>query len=139
MAPEQPHSPTHARPRRARLAPVGGASLAALGAAVLLGAAAGPAHAEAPLPGANLKHTDVNQALGGTTSGLGYGIAPLKDLRLDPWANSSADVLNNGATLQPDNSGLPPIGTGTLTGPLSAGGGPRDLPLAGALLGVLPG
>ncbi|MFJ2777518.1 MULTISPECIES: hypothetical protein [unclassified Kitasatospora] len=114
-----------------------GAGLAAaLGAAMLLGA--GTAHA-APEGGANLQRTDVGQALGGATTGLGYGVAPLKDLRVDPWAQSSADVLNNGATVQPENSGLAPVSTTTLTGPLSAGGGPRDLPAVGALLGLLPG
>ncbi|MEV6974698.1 hypothetical protein [Kitasatospora sp. NPDC093806] len=117
-----------------------GAGLAAaLGAVVLLGTGAGAAHAAPNEGGAALAKTDVNQALGGTTAGLGYAVAPVKDLRLDPWANSSADVLNNGATVQPENSGLAPIGTDTLTGPLSAGGGPRDLPLVGGLLGTLPG
>ncbi|WP_380278489.1 hypothetical protein [Kitasatospora purpeofusca] len=117
----------------------GAGLVAALGAAVLLGGAgAGAAHAAPAGGGTALAKTDLAQALGGTTTGLGYGIAPLKDLRLDPWANSSADVLNNGATVQPD-AGLAPVGTGTLTGPLSAGGGPRDLPLVGGLLGVLPG
>ncbi|MEU6231944.1 hypothetical protein [Kitasatospora sp. NPDC047058] len=115
-----------------------GAGLAAaLGAAMLLGA--GTAHAAPAEGGASLAKTDVAKALGGTTAGLGYGIAPVKDLRLDPWANSSADVLNNGATVQPDDSGLAPVSTGTLTGPLSAGGGARDLPVVGQLLGALPG
>ncbi|MFF2954046.1 hypothetical protein ACFVVU_22230 [Kitasatospora sp. NPDC057965] len=117
----------------------GAGLVAALGAAMLLGGTgAGTAHAAPAGGGAALAKTDLAQGLGGATTGLGYGIAPLKDLRLDPWANSSADVLNNGATVQPD-SGLAPVGTGTLTGPLSAGGGPRDLPLVGGLLGVLPG
>ncbi|MDY0811558.1 hypothetical protein [Kitasatospora purpeofusca] len=116
-----------------------GAGLAAaLGAAMLLGGA-GAAHAAPAEGGAALTKTDVNQALGGTTTGLGYAVAPVKDLRLDPWANSSADVLNNGATVQPVDSGLAPVGTDLLTGPLSAGGGPRDLPLVGGLLGALPG
>ncbi|MBD0695775.1 hypothetical protein [Streptomyces sp. CBMA123] len=123
----------------------GGAGLAAaVGAVVLLGAGSaqaatttgsGPQPAAGP---ATLAKTDVGQALNGTTSGLGYGVAPIKSLRLDPWANSSADVLNNGATVQPDQ-GLAPVGTGTLTGPLSAGGGVKDLPLVGGLSGVLPG
>ncbi|WP_327678140.1 hypothetical protein [Kitasatospora sp. NBC_00458] len=117
-----------------------GAGLAAaLGAAMLLGGGAGAAHAAPAEGGAALAKTDIAQALGGTTTGLGYGVAPVKDLRLDPWANSSADVLNNGATVRPENTGLAPIGTETLTGPLSAGGGPRDLPLVGPLLGALPG
>ncbi|MFG2845305.1 hypothetical protein ACGF12_19340 [Kitasatospora sp. NPDC048296] len=120
-----------------------GAGLAAaVGAAVLLGAGsaqAATATGQAPAAGpATLAKTDVGQALGGTTAGLGYGVAPIKSLRLDPWANSSADVLNNGATVQPDQ-GLAPVGTGTLTGPLSGGGGVKDLPLAGGLTGVLPG
>ncbi|MFJ9607915.1 hypothetical protein ACIRS1_16395 [Kitasatospora sp. NPDC101176] len=119
----------------------GGAGVAAaVGAAMLLGAgSAQAAPAAAPAPGpATLAKTDVGQALNGTTSGLGYGVAPIKSLRLDPWANSSADVLNNGATVQPDQ-GLAPVGTGTLTGPLSAGGGVKDLPLVGGLTGALPG
>ncbi|MFJ9775349.1 hypothetical protein ACIRVF_29545 [Kitasatospora sp. NPDC101157] len=115
---------------------------AAAGAVVLLGAgsaqaATAPGHQPATGP-ASLARTDVGQALNGTTTGLGYGVAPLKSLRLDPWANSSADVLNNGATIQPDQ-GLAPVGTGMLTGPLSAGGGVKDLPLVGGLSGVLPG
>ncbi|MER6394556.1 hypothetical protein OG618_16950 [Kitasatospora sp. NBC_01246] len=117
-----------------------GAGLAAaLGAAMLLGAGAGTAHAAPAEGGASLAKTDLAQALGGTTTGLGYGIAPVKDLRVDPWANSSADVLNNGATVQPEDTGLAPVSTSTLTGPLSAGGGPRDLPVVGQLLGALPG
>ncbi|WP_316523398.1 hypothetical protein [Kitasatospora brasiliensis] len=114
---------------------------AAAGAAVLLGAGsaqAAPALGQTAPGQANLAKNDLGQALGGTTTGLGYGIAPIKSLRLDPWANSSADFLNNGAALQPDQ-GLPEIGTGTLTGPLSAGGGAKDLPVVGGLTGLLPG
>ncbi|MGW2252262.1 hypothetical protein ACWCXH_18960 [Kitasatospora sp. NPDC001660] len=120
----------------------GAGLVAAVGTAVLLGAGSAQAATTAhPAPGgspATLAKTDVGQALKGTTSGLGYGVAPIKGLRLDPWANSSADVLNNGATVQPDQ-GLAPVGTGTVTNPLSAGGGVKDLPLVGGLTGVLPG
>ncbi|MEV7940933.1 hypothetical protein AB0O82_32990 [Kitasatospora sp. NPDC088264] len=120
----------------------GACLVVAVGATVLLGAGSAQAATttgSAPASGpAKLAKTDVGQALNGTTSGLGYGLAPVKDLRLDPWANSSADVLNNGATVKPDQ-GLAPVGTGGLTGPLSAGGGIRDLPLVGGLTGVLPG
>ncbi|MFJ1793708.1 hypothetical protein [Kitasatospora griseola] len=119
-------------------------ALAALGTALLLGGAtAQAAHAETeqpgglPLPTTHLQPTDAKQALGGTTAGLGYAVAPVKDLRLDPWANSSADLLNNGVAVVPDN-GLGPVGTGTLTSPLSAGGGAKNLPLAGPLLTALP-
>ncbi|MBV2154566.1 hypothetical protein [Kitasatospora sp. SUK 42] len=117
-----------------------GAGLAAaVGAVVLLGTgSAQAAPASGPALPATLTKTDVGQALNGTTSGLGYGVAPIKSLRLDPWANSGADFLNNGAVVQPDQ-GLAPVGTTTLTGPLSAGGGVKDLPLVGGLTGLLPG
>ncbi|MFF0293356.1 hypothetical protein ACFYS8_24365 [Kitasatospora sp. NPDC004615] len=119
-------------------------ALAALGAALLLGGlTAQTAHAETdqlaglPLPAPHLQPADAQAALGGTTSALGYAVAPAKDLRLDPWAGSGADVFNNGVTVIPDN-GPGPIGTGTVTKPLSAGGGAKDLPLAGPLLNALP-
>ncbi|MEU9133352.1 hypothetical protein AB0D08_35565 [Kitasatospora sp. NPDC048540] len=126
----------------------GTGALAAIGAAMLLGAAA-PAAQATPvepagglpvpqLPAPRLAPTDLGQAMEGTSSGLGYAVAPVKTLRLDPWAQSSADFLNNGVGVQPDN-GLPAIGTGTLTGPLTAGGGAKDLPAVGPLLGALPG
>ncbi|MER8185565.1 hypothetical protein [Kitasatospora sp. NPDC094015] len=130
------------------LNPSGTGALAALGAAMLLGAAAPAAHAAPTLPASGLPvpqlqtpqlaPTDVGQAMAGTSTGLGYAVAPVKSLRLDPWAQSSADFLNNGVGVQPDN-GLPALGTGTLTSPLSAGGGAKDLPAVGPLLGVLPG
>ena len=110
-----------------------GAGLAVLGAAMLFGA--GTAHADP----AHLQQTDVAPAVSGLTGALGYGVAPVKDLRLDPFAQSSADVLNNGVAVQPDNSGLAPVSTTSVTGPLSNGGGAKDLPAVGPLLGVLPG
>jgi len=118
-------------------------ALAAIGAAALLGGTgAQAAHAEPaaelPMPATHLQNTDPGQMVGGTTSALGYAVAPVKDLRLDPWAGSSADVLNNGVAVQPDN-GLAPVETSSLTGALSGGGGPKDLPAVGTLLGVLPG
>ncbi|MEV4614094.1 hypothetical protein AB0K43_16090 [Kitasatospora sp. NPDC049258] len=126
----------------------GAGALAALGAAMLLGGAAPAAHAAPALPttglptpelkAPQLAPTDVGQAMAGTSAGLGYAVAPVKSLRLDPWAQSSADFLNNGVGVQPDN-GLPALGTGTLTSPLSAGGGAKDLPAVGPLLGFLPG
>ncbi|MFF4340788.1 hypothetical protein ACFY00_12740 [Kitasatospora sp. NPDC001540] len=120
-------------------------AVAALGAAMLLGGVtAQAAHAATeplgglPVPTTHLQNTDAQQAVGGTTGALGYAIAPVKELRLDPWAGSGADVLNNGVAVVPDN-GVAPVGTAPLTAPLSGGGGAQDLPLAGPLLGVLPG
>ncbi|WP_405012777.1 hypothetical protein [Kitasatospora sp. NBC_01539] len=125
----------------------GACVLAALGAAAVVGAAAGPAAAAGssqtapaglPRPTAQLQSTDTSQLVGGTTGALGYAVAPVKDLRLDPWAQSSADVLDNGVAVEPDN-GMAPVTTSTLTGPLSAGGGPASLPAVGPVLGLLPG
>ncbi|TWE17982.1 hypothetical protein [Kitasatospora atroaurantiaca] len=123
----------------------GAGLLTALGAAMLLGATAPAASAESgtgdtslPQPSTHLQSTDVGPALGGVTGALGYSVTPVKTLRLDPFAQSSADVLNNGVAVEPDN-GLKPVTTGMLTAPLSNGGGVKDLPHVGPLLGVLPG
>ncbi|MGK4581456.1 hypothetical protein [Kitasatospora sp. HPMI-4] len=123
---------------------VGAGLLTALGAALLLGAAA-PAASAAPAttgpalpkPSTELQNVEVAPALAGALGALGYAVKPAKELRLDPWANSGADVLNNGVSLEPD--GVKPVQSSALTGPLSAGGGPKDLAGVGPLLGVLPG
>ncbi|GAA2129566.1 hypothetical protein GCM10009760_00930 [Kitasatospora kazusensis] len=128
----------------------GAGLLAVLGATMLLGAAAPAASAAGstdrfesdrtatdaslPQPSAHLQKTD----LGAATGTLGYAVAPLKNLRLDPFAQSSADVLNNGLSVEPD-SGIPHLSTATVTGPLSGGGGAKDLTGIGPVLGVLPG
>ncbi|KJK56266.1 hypothetical protein [Saccharothrix sp. ST-888] len=119
--------------------------LTALGAALLLGAAA-PAASAAPEtggtalpdPSARLQNIAVAPALEGATGALGYAVKPAKDMRIDPFAQSPTDVLNNGVSVEPDN-GLKPISSSVLTRPLSDGGGARDLPQVGPLLGVLPG
>ncbi|GAA5002630.1 hypothetical protein [Kitasatospora paranensis] len=125
----------------------GAGLLAALGAAVAVGAAAAPASADVstaearpglPQPTAHLQSTDPGRLVDGTTGALGYAVAPVKNLRLDPWAQSSADVFNNGVSVEPDN-GVGPVATSTLTDPLSGGGGAQSLPAVGPLLGVLPG
>ncbi|MER5640790.1 hypothetical protein ABT095_28050 [Kitasatospora sp. NPDC002227] len=120
-----------------------GLGLAAVGAALLLGTAAAPAaeaadQPELPTPSAHLSKTDLAAGLHGTTSALGYAFAPAKSLRLDPFAQSSADMLNNVVAVKPDQ-GLAPVSTETVTGPLSNGGGAKDLVGVGPALGLLPG
>ncbi|WP_441245508.1 hypothetical protein [Kitasatospora sp. McL0602] len=123
----------------------GAGLLAALGATMLLGAtgaeAAGAAPASPdvmPQPSAHLANTDVGAGLKGTSSALGYAVAPFKSLRLDPFAQSSADVLNNGVSVEPDHA-VAPVSTAAVTGPLSDGGGVQDLMGVGPALGLLPG
>ncbi|MDH6124402.1 hypothetical protein [Kitasatospora sp. GP82] len=119
--------------------------LTALGAALLLGTAAPAASAASetggatlPDPSARLQNVEVAPALSGATGALGHAVKPAKEMRLDPFARSSADVLDNSVSIEPDN-GLKPISSSVLTKPLSDGGGARDLPQVGPLLGVLPG
>ncbi|MFF7634065.1 hypothetical protein ACFZB9_13055 [Kitasatospora sp. NPDC008050] len=122
-----------------------GGALAALGAALLLTpAAAGTALADsavpqAPVPKAQLQPTEVGPALGAVGNTTGYVTGPVKDLRLDPFAQSSADPLNNTVAVKPDNPGMRPVSSTALTGALSDGGGAKDLPGLGLLLGAVPG
>lgn len=116
-----------------------GPALGLLAAAALLGGSAGAAHAvDLPQPGGQLQGLDAGAGLGAVTGALGHGIKPAKTLRLDPFAQSSADVLNNGLSLEPDN-GLKPVSTAPLTAPLSNGGGPEDVLLVGEVTDLLPG
>ncbi|MDH6111136.1 hypothetical protein P3T36_007778 [Kitasatospora sp. MAP12-15] len=107
--------------------------LAALGAVLLLGQAGSAAAAE-PAPSGKLQPTQVGPALGA----LPYVIAPAKDLRLDPFAQSGADPLSNVVAVKPDN-GMKPLSSTGLTSGLSNGGGAKDIPGAKLLLSALPG
>ncbi|GAB2747913.1 hypothetical protein [Kitasatospora kifunensis] len=115
-------------------------ALAALGAALLLApAAAGTAAAAEPVPTAQLQPTEVGPALGTVGNTTGYVTGPVKDLRLDPFAQSSADPLNNTVAVKPDNPGMRPVSSTAVTGSLSDGGGAKDLPGLGLLLSAVPG
>ncbi|GAA1221241.1 hypothetical protein GCM10009665_09280 [Kitasatospora nipponensis] len=114
-----------------------GPLLAALGASLLL-TPVGAAQAAEQQPVTQLQPTRVGPALGTLTSTTGYATAPVKDLRLDPFAQSNADPLNNAVAVKPDNPGMAPVSTTAVTGALSNGGGPKDLPAAGLLLSALP-
>ncbi|MFJ9520872.1 hypothetical protein ACIRPK_21790 [Kitasatospora sp. NPDC101801] len=113
-------------------------SLGLLTAAALLGAPTAAQAVDLPAPGGQLQPVDAGAGLGAVTGALGHGVRPAKTLRLDPFAQSSADVLNNGLALEPDN-GLRPVSTAPLTAPLSGGGGPQDLLLVGEVTDLLPG
>ncbi|WP_055563983.1 hypothetical protein [Streptomyces atriruber] len=64
------------------------------------------------------------------------GLAPVKDLQLDPLANTSADPLDN--TLGTQVADFKPVDTGFVTGPLASGASLGDLPVVGGAAGLLP-
>ncbi|WP_037574885.1 hypothetical protein [Phaeacidiphilus oryzae] len=108
--------------------------LTAAGAAASSGTAlAAEAPQTHPLPGVGLQRLDPATGLAGLSGATKHVIGPLKDLRLDPWAQSSADPLNNGVSLVPDSPGAGPVSTTPLTSPLSGGGGLSSLPAVGSL------
>lgn len=133
------------------LSRAGGRAVAAAGAAVLgaLAVQTPATAAEAPAgaarsvraPGAALQPLDTKAAFGTLARTTGTALRPVTDLRLDPWANSSADPLTNGVSVQPKTpSGTArPLSTLPLTAPLSGGGGLKDVPVLGQVIGLLRG
>jgi hypothetical protein len=71
-----------------------------------------------------------------TTSALGYGISPVRDLRLDPLARSGTDPLDNAVGSQ--IADFRPVSTAAVTGPISSGGSLGTLPVLGQVTGLLP-
>jgi len=117
----------------------------AAGALLLLGTIASQTSAWAAEDGAStakptaaLQPPDVIPALTGLSSAVSSTSHPVKTLRVDPLAASSADPLNNGAAVVPDQ-GVAPVSTTTVTGPLSAGGGLASLPVVNSLSSAIPG
>ncbi|MFI7322303.1 hypothetical protein [Streptomyces venezuelae] len=64
------------------------------------------------------------------------GLGPVKELQLDPLANTSADPLDN--TLGTQVADFKPVNTGFVTGPLTSGGSLADLPVVGGATKLLP-
>ncbi|MFC1418349.1 hypothetical protein [Streptacidiphilus cavernicola] len=118
----------------------------AAGALLLLGVLAGQPAAWAAEPAATgttpeaqLQQPELGPALSGLTGATSHAVTPVKTLRLDPMADSSADPLSNAVALQPDRPGDVPVSTALATDSLSHGGGLDSLPLVGPLSSVLPG
>jgi hypothetical protein len=112
-------------------------SVAGLVAASPAQAATAPTATSGGRPNAALQPLAVDPALAGLTGAVPHVVAPAKDFRLDPLANSAADPLNNGVALQPDQGA--PVSTQPVTSGLSNGGGLASLPLVGGAAGLLPG
>jgi hypothetical protein len=70
------------------------------------------------------------------TGALGYAVAPVRDLRLDPLANTTVDPLTNAVGSQVAD--FKPFSTAAVTAPITNGGSLGTLPLVGQLTGLLP-
>ncbi|MEN8653659.1 hypothetical protein ABCR94_24385 [Streptomyces sp. 21So2-11] len=130
-------------PRRALLR--AGLTLTAAGAALASGGAAQAAPAPDLAQSAGVTHLldelDSAAPVQVATTALGYatagGIAPLKDLRLNPLAGTGVDPLDNVVGTQ--IADFKPLSTALVTNPLTAGGAPKDLPIVGDVVSALPG
>lgn len=114
-------------------------TLTAAAAAVAAPAVAAEA---APLPVRNA--ADVLPASGLTsalptqsvTGALGNAVAPVRDLKLDPFNNTAVDPLNNAVGSQVAD--FKPLSTAAVTGPVARGGSLGTLPVLGTATGALP-
>lgn len=117
-----------------------GLTVVAAGAAFGAGgtaAQAAPAPASAA-PGAAVDSLGDNlNAMAAFEHALPGALAPVKDLQLDPLANTGVDPLDNVVGTQ--IADFKPLSSAIATDPLTKGGALRDLPLAGELTGLLPG
>ncbi|MER7984163.1 hypothetical protein ABTY53_00945 [Streptomyces noursei] len=136
--------PSHARPKPSRV-PRGllRAGLVVSAAGVALTGGAAVAGAAAPAAGDTAPHRPsgdglVGQALTRSVTGsTGRGLGPVKDLKLDPMANTGVDPLANGLGTQ--IADFKPVSTTQVTDPVTKGGSLRDLPVTGTAMRLLPG
>jgi hypothetical protein len=70
------------------------------------------------------------------TGALGSGVGPVRDLTLDPLANSGVDPLDNAIGSQVAD--FQPLSTSAATAPVADGGSLGTLPLVGPATSVLP-
>ena len=118
-------------------------TLTAAAAAAVAAPAASAAVEPAPL--SNLQGmTDALPASGITsalptqsvTGAFASGVAPVRDLKLDPFNNTTVDPLTNGVGSQVAD--FKPVSTTQATAPLTDGGSLGTLPLLGPITSVLP-
>ncbi|MEF3112768.1 hypothetical protein [Streptomyces chrestomyceticus] len=131
---------SHARPRHRSRVPRG---LTRAGLALTVAGAALAAAGAAPAGAASGRESDLDvqaagKALGGALQhSLAGGVGPVKSLKLDPLAGTTADPLTNKIGTQVAD--FKPLTTGIVTDPIASGGALEDLPLTGAAVGLLPG
>lgn len=121
-----------------------GLSVSVAGAALGLGGGVAGA-APAALPASELATPvgDVDPAVAGSalTDGLhratAGGLGAAKNLRLNPLAGTGVDPLDNAVGTQVAD--FKPVSTAVATGPLAEGGSLAEMPVVGAVAGILPG
>ncbi|MEU1017472.1 hypothetical protein [Streptomyces sp. NPDC005898] len=119
-----------------------GAAGAALGAGGAGASAAEPVQAARaagiPTPLGDLDGASAVGALtGAVRDATAGGLAPAKNLQLDPLAGTGVDPLDNSLGTQIGD--FKPVTTAVATGPLAQGASAADLPLVGHAAGLLPG
>ncbi|WP_405998950.1 hypothetical protein [Streptomyces sp. NBC_00829] len=130
----------HTAPQSRRLALLrAGVTVAAVAAAFGAGEAAAQAAPAAPvgldtLGGA--QGQGAGPALIGAVTKSVTGVGQLKSLQLNPLAKTGVDPLANGVGTQVAD--FKPVSTEAATGPLAAGAALKDLPVVGAVSGMLP-
>ncbi|MGY0492167.1 hypothetical protein [Streptomyces sp. WG-D5] len=116
-----------------------GLTVTAAGVAVGAGGAAASA-APIPLP-QSAGDSNVEAAAGGVSTALNAatanGVGTLKRMQLDPLAGTGVDPLDNAVGTQVAD--FKPVSTEALTGPVTSGASLEELPVVGAVAGVLPG
>ncbi|MTE20729.1 hypothetical protein F0L17_16750 [Streptomyces sp. TRM43335] len=147
----------HAREKQARTRRNGaprallrvGLTFSAVGATVTGGATAAAAAEPEPLLQASSLTALVSpeslgtsargaaEALGAMEHATTGALRPAKDHRLHPLAGTGVDPLANSASTR--IADFHPVSTEAVTGPISRGASPRELPVAGPVLGLLPG
>ncbi|WP_246258607.1 hypothetical protein [Streptomyces typhae] len=122
-----------------------GLTVSAAGAALGLGTTAAGAAAP-PAPGLETTAGDAgvagvatagNALLDGLQRATVGGLGPVRDLRLNPLADTGTDPLDNSVGTQ--IADFKPVSTGMVTKPLTEGGSLGELPVADKVLGALPG
>ncbi|MET9555786.1 hypothetical protein [Streptomyces sp. NPDC006645] len=130
-------------PRRRALLRAG-LTLTAAGAAIGLGGAAAQAAPATPVPasGPDSELAEAGEAAGaGLAGALGHtvagGLGPVKNLQLNPLAKTGVDPLDNAVGTQ--IADFKPLSTAAVTDSVTQGGGLKDLPVVGPVVGLLPG
>ncbi len=76
----------------------------------------------------------VTSALG---TSLAHSVAPVTDLQLDPLANTGVDPLDNAVGTQ--IADFKPVTTAIVTDPITSGASLSELPVVGAVTGLVTG